>query len=69
MVAIAAEGEGDAETFMSGSDDNRNSMSAAVIDATNKNEHFHSTHVMESTTTATELRVSEAFILQTAENE
>lgn len=69
MAAIAAEGEGDAETFMAGADDNRNSMSAAVVDATLKNEHFHSTHVFESLTTATEVRISEAFVLQTAEHE
>jgi len=68
-VSTWSEGEGDMEEWLPGSDDNRNSISAATADATNKNENVTSTTVLESTTTTSEVRVSQAFILQTADND
>jgi len=44
-------------------------MSAATVDATNKNESFRSSHKMTSGTVATRsIRLSQAFIVQTADH-
>jgi hypothetical protein len=56
------------EEWVPGADDNRSSVSAATVDATLKNEHIISTAVLESANVTSEVRVSQAFILQTAEH-
>lgn len=58
-------GEEDPDVFTADKSDNENTMSAPTVDATNKNEHILSHIVWKSG--ANVIKVSQAFILQTAE--
>lgn len=60
-------GEADPESFLVDMTDNRNTASVPTVDAVNKNEHVTSSNVAISAA-GTEIRVSQAFILQTADN-
>lgn len=65
LIGAGGEASADAVDYALDQDNNGNSMSAATVDATNKNEHFLSTNVYVNT--AKKIRVSQAYILQTAD--
>lgn len=72
FAAMTSSGEDGIDVWTIADQSNKNEVSDLTVDATNKNERFSNSSVMWGTVTdgvpASSLRLSQAFILQTADN-